>query len=945
MFLKSIQDTKTSILKRVSKVREDARAIIDSWATLDLNSDSEINDITQPCEKMLVARIPAKGQNYEILRDMGISSNYQDITIDLRNNGNVMITCDENDEHNDAINAFVLAYINRFLESFPLGHVNVHIFAKQPDYVYRSFENCFQSGDAVRSTFQICKDLRDLTSFDTRFCEDVCKKLTPELNDLYSLYSTDNTDPFHLIVLRDGFLGDGGYSSSDILDTVRALSEQRNAGHKCGFRFLMIDKEANTSHMDERLSQKRKMIQDNCELNLHYSNGRFYLRDNSVDVLRITSPIDQFLQQRGEMLAAGINRREKSIVKVADVASGTGYTKMESIMYIPIGVSGTDTIELPLSCKDEDGTVAGQCIGYMAIGQSGSGKSSFFHSLVLNGCLKYSPNDLQFWLLDFKNGGASSKYTHSGVPHIHVVAENNKVDDALCLFQMILEEMKRRNQAFNHCNTDNIIEYNKIALERRMQYFPRIIIAIDEVQEIFRDDNASKLKDMISSISSKMRNAGIHLVMVAQNLGDGKSYMLRDSFLPSATGRICFRVTEEMLRESGYGEEFVQRKKEIAVLKTGEAYVSYGSGTLKKVRMAFASPDDMKKTYFSQISSRYPDYSNLKPHIIGSKQRLSILSKLQGINETYRDRMLKIVSKRDQYEAIIGEDVYRMAPAVVRFTSASPSSFLILGSDNQIASSLCTSIALSLQRQNVSIDLFNADRSKEQGDEASYSNPFTEYCQSVGNGSSVRTHTSIEFKEVVGKMYTEYLKRKELDQMAEGDEQSYEPLFLIVNHLMGIIDYAADELIGQGADNENPLAFLNSDSQIPTSPQDYTTDNRTNDRVYIQQAVEKLLKDGYRFNIYLILAIKDDSETWRALRSVTSIQNVVLFHQTEYADQINNAYTIREILKGIHVENEEQTLAVRISKNSISKIRPIIYKMSIAEEKQTLKQMIEGESL
>ena len=40
------------------------------------------------------------------------------------------------------------------------------------------------------------------------------------------------------------------------------------------------------------------------------------------------------------------------------LASGTEYTKMESIMYIPIGVSGTDTIELRLSCKDEDGTVA-----------------------------------------------------------------------------------------------------------------------------------------------------------------------------------------------------------------------------------------------------------------------------------------------------------------------------------------------------------------------------------------------------------------------------------------------------------------------------------------------------------------------------------------------------------------------------------------------------------
>ena len=56
----------------------------------------------------------------------------------------------------------------------------------------------------------------------------------------------------------------------------------------------------------------------------------------------------------------------------------------------------------------------------------------------------------------------------------------------------------------------------------------------------------------------------MHFVMVAQNLSDGKSYMLKDAFLPSATGRICFRVAPDIPRDSGFDEDFIQRKQEIA---------------------------------------------------------------------------------------------------------------------------------------------------------------------------------------------------------------------------------------------------------------------------------------------------------------------------------------------------------------------------------------------
>lgn len=146
-------------------------------------------------------------------------------------------------------------------------------------------------------------------------------------------------------------------------------------------------------------------------------------------MLHISGNLDAFVQERSMALAKAINSKEKSIITLDEVSANKTEKQLGNIMYIPVGKSGGNVVELPFSCRDEDGTVAGQCIGYIAIGQSGSGKSSFFHSLVLNGCMKYSPKDLQFWLLDFKNGGASSKYSDCGIPHIKIIAEDNKIDD------------------------------------------------------------------------------------------------------------------------------------------------------------------------------------------------------------------------------------------------------------------------------------------------------------------------------------------------------------------------------------------------------------------------------------------------------------------------------------------------------------------------------------
>ncbi len=944
--------TLSKVQQTVDQLRNEAREIVANEYTTELRTTDPIAAGDALPTELLVARNPVKSVTLDLLRDIGITNTYQNIPTNLKQQGNVMLISDFEHVEDSQIDEFIIAYILRFIESFPLGSVNVHVFDQNTNYLYKRLNNSFQSESSTENAkriIQIHTSLSDLATFRDVICEDTFRKTSVSKPDLYSIYEEDRSDPFNLIILRDGMVDGSGYASAEILNTINSLSKPGDMGHRCGLRFLIVD---NSASFEKNLTASNKYllnsIKQNCSLKIQYNDKTgFSSEGKPVEVLHIAGNLDAFVQERSMAIASAINRKEKSYISLSEVAACETETQLGSIMYIPVGKAGGSVVELPLSCKDEDGTVAGQCIGYIAIGQSGSGKSSFFHSLVLNGCLKYSPKDLQFWLLDFKNGGASSKYSDCGIPHIKIIAENNKIDDALCLFQMVLEEMERRSKAFNRRFTDNIVEYNRKAIAEGLEYFPRIIIAIDEVQEIFREDNASVLQKLISSISTRMRAAGMHFVMVAQNLSEGKSYMLKDAFLPSATGRICFRVAQDIPRDSGFEDEFIQRKQEISELKTGEAYVSYGKGTIKKVKMAFVSPSEMSEKVFADVRSRYSEYSYLKPKVIGSKARLSIFSSIQGGKGTYQDVLSSIKHQNGVLDTVLGEDVYRMSPFHVQFSQHENSSVLLLGSDKQMASSLCSSIAVSLLRQDVVVHLFNGDRTRVSDGSGSSPHSFMYYCQNIGaTKSKEQSYRLDQLKDVLRDIYAEYLSRQASVQSAVDEDPSFPPIILIVNDLFGIESFNCNEIIESGlADNKEsssrPGGF-NFDFDIFAEQSQSASTKAGQFREGVQVVLSTLLKSGYRYNIHVVLAIKGDPSIWRAGRTITGINNVLLFNDTEYADQIDNSYYLKEMLKNISNDGEEETVAVWARRNAFSKIRPIIYDIANQKELEALQMLIAG---
>lgn len=115
-------------------------------------------------------------------------------------------------------------------------------------------------------------------------------------------------------------------------------------------------------------------------------------------------------------------------------------------------------------------------------------------------------------------------------------------------------------------------------------------------------------------------------------------------------------------------------------------------------------------------------------------------------------------------------------------------------------------------------------------------------------------------------------------------------------------------------------------------------------RENVQNIISALVKNGWRYNIHAVLAIKGDSSGWRNSRVISEVPNTILFNQTEHADQFENSFYLKEILRNISNDGENETMAVLAGQNrAYSKIRPVIYKLSDVQEMGIIETLVRGE--
>ncbi len=151
---------------------------------------------------------------------------------------------------------------------------------------------------------------------------------------------------------------------------------------------------------------------------------------------------------------------------------------------------------------------------------SGSGKSNFLHVLIQNLAFYYAPDEVQLFLLDYKEGVEFNAYTNpSPLEHARLVSVASSVSYGITFLKWLCDGIQKRADRFKQFNVKDLSDY------RKHEKMPRLIVVVDEFQVLF-SDNSTKGKESVerslNTLLKKGRSYGVHLVLATQTMRGGE---------------------------------------------------------------------------------------------------------------------------------------------------------------------------------------------------------------------------------------------------------------------------------------------------------------------------------------------------------------------------------------------------------------------------------------
>jgi FtsK/SpoIIIE family len=321
------------------------------------------------------------------------------------------------------------------------------------------------------------------------------------------------------------------------------------------------------------------------------------------------------------------------------------------------------------------------------IGKTGSGKTNLMDVIITALALKYSPEEIQFYLIDLKKGVGFKPYSDARLPHAKVIAIDSEREFALSVLRGLINEMDNRGDIFRNYSVDSI----KAFREKTQEKIPRILLVVDEFQNLFlEDDPVSRESSLIlERLTREGRSFGIHILLGSQSLA-GKA-----SNLSSATlGQIGIRVAL-MCNESDARAIMADDNPEARLLsRPGEAIYNNQNGLIegnKRFQVALFG-DDARQKYLKIISKRAKSGNYKKPTVFEGNQ----LAKLEEC-ETLEKILTGEVRTSKKIQAWLGEPIkLSNEPTLVNLRKQAGNNLLIVAREENEGVGMLASAWVSL---------------------------------------------------------------------------------------------------------------------------------------------------------------------------------------------------------------------------------------------------------
>jgi len=240
-----------------------------------------------------------------------------------------------------------------------------------------------------------------------------------------------------------------------------------------------------------------------------------------------------FLHEVGQS-SKDSNRVEVPFADIAPHNSDMWTEDVTEELRVPIGRTGATKLQYLAIGK-------GTRQHALVAGKTGSGKSTLFHVIITNLSLWCRPEQVEFYLVDFKKGVEFKCYANRRLPHARVVAIESDRAFGLSVLERVDAELRRRGDLFRKLGVQDLPGYRKAGGK---EVIPRSLLLIDEFQEFFvEEDRVSQgAAVLLDRIVRQGRAFGIHVVLGSQTLGG--AYTLARATLGQMVIRIALQCNE-----------------------------------------------------------------------------------------------------------------------------------------------------------------------------------------------------------------------------------------------------------------------------------------------------------------------------------------------------------------------------------------------------------------
>lgn len=172
-------------------------------------------------------------------------------------------------------------------------------------------------------------------------------------------------------------------------------------------------------------------------------------------------------------------------------------------------------------------------------GRTGSGKSILMKGLITSLCQRYSPEELELYLIDFKGGVEFRVF--SALPHARVIALESERELGLSVLEGLLREKTARERILKQNEVNDLPGYRE-----RGGSMSRILLIVDEFQVFFESNDrlSTRTRAALDDLARKGRSFGIHVVLASQSISASAGADLDQATLNQFGLRIALAMNE-----------------------------------------------------------------------------------------------------------------------------------------------------------------------------------------------------------------------------------------------------------------------------------------------------------------------------------------------------------------------------------------------------------------